>query len=311
LIIDCPVPTLYPLPDENENYWGYLMIIKKQSLFATFILLIIFGILSISAVSAITNTNYLPGSGNSDISTTSRFIAVPGQGFNQIKLPNFTPAIKPVQSYPSNTLLPNQTPVISPKSENNNFSAKTVTSYSIITPLFTRKVNTAVVIPLPPKPSPPLTNWALFVDFDGGVTEVQANEIISSYNIPAGANIGGGIFGEQYYVIVSNNDYNSVITKIQSEKNVSIDLTEQRTADNKIIIVDFGIDYPGYGALQRLIAEGVPLKKINGMFIYYSKDTPDTVAKLIQSQLNGDDRVLYTKIFYGWSVCGTYGCGFV
>ena len=170
-------------------------------------------------------------------------------------------------------------PIISPKSESNNFSAKSVTSNSVITPLFTHKIKAGTVIPLPPKPTPPLTNWALIVDFDGGVTEVQANEIISSYNIPAGANIGGGVFAEQYYVIVSNNDYNSVITKIQSEKNVTIDLTQQRTADNKIIIVDFVIDYPGYGALQRLIAEGVPLKKINGMYIYYSRDTPDTVAK--------------------------------
>ncbi len=285
------------------------MIIKNHSISITFILLIIFGILSISAVSAIPIQNNLPGSGDGIIPATNRFNVLPGQGFGPIKLPVYASAIKPSQPYFPTISQPNKMPIISPKSESNNFSVKTLTSYSSITPLFTRTVKTGIDIPLPPKPSPPLTNWALVVDFDGGVTEVQANEIISSYNIPAGANIGGGAFVEQYYVIVSNNDYNSVISKIKSEKNVSIDLTQQRTADNKIIIVSFVLDYPGYGALQRLIAEGVPLKKINGLYIYYSKDTPDTVAKLIQSQLNGDDRVLYTKIFYGWWVCGTGGCG--
>jgi hypothetical protein len=285
------------------------MIIKKHLISTAIILLLLFGILSIPAVSAVTNTNNLPGVGNSIISTTNRYIAVSSQGFSPIKLPVYTPAIKPSIPYTPTIPQPNQMPIISPEFASNNFSPKSVTSYSIITPLFIHKTKAGTVIPLPPKPTPPQTNWALIVDFDGGVTEVQANEIISSYNIPAGANIGGGAFVESYYVIVSNNDYNSVITKIQGEKNVSIDLTQQRTADYKIIIVSFVIDYPGYGALQRLIAEGVPLKKINGMYIFYSKDTPDTVAKSIQSQLNSDSRVLYTKIFYGWWACGTGGCG--
>ena len=150
----------------------------------------------------------------------------------------------------------------------------------------------------------------LLVISDGDVSESQAKEIILSHNIPSGANIGEAGTGERYYILLPKKDYNSVIDTIKSEKNATIDTTYQRTIGDKILVlVDFTMDYPGNGAVQRLISKGVPLKKTTEIALFYNPETPDTVAMEIQSQINNDNLILCTKIWYGWWACGVNGCG--
>lgn len=244
-------------------------------------------------------------------SDNNYLISIPGPGFSPIKLPAiYVPKTQQPQLHLFNTSFPNMRPVNTPIFLSNNSSLKATASYQVNKAIFAYQNDFGRIIPSSFFPDQPKTNWMLLVIFDGDISESTANEIILSHHIPAGANIGEALTGERYYLLISRKDYNSITNKIKTEKNATIDPAYQRTIGDKILVlIDFNMDYPGSGAAQRLISEGVPLKRTTEITLFYNPDTPDTVASEIQSQLRSDNRVLCTKIWYGWWACGVNGCG--
>jgi len=285
----------------NGNKYSYLTALAALAL----IVILIYSAYSAEIIENSLKINKIEfASGNNDLTL------IQGPGISPIKLPVIhAPKLQQPQIIPFSTSFPNKIPVNLPISYRNNSSLKVI-SYPVNKAIFAYQNNFGTVEPSWFFPDQPKTNWMLLAIFDGNVSDSEANEIILSHNIPAGANIGEALTGERYYLLITRKDYNPIINKIKTEKNATIDNAYQRTIGDKILVlVDFNMDYPGSGAAQRLISEGVPLRRTTEIEIFYNPDTPDTIASGIQSQLSNDNQVLCTKIWYGWWACGVNGCG--
>jgi hypothetical protein len=284
---------------------------RKILLFTVFVAIFLLGVVVIPASSTGNSGNSLINNKIVFSSFHDKSLTIPASDFKSVILPsNVVPTISQQLKSPINSSFSDKTPVLIPQFSLNNSPYRATSPYSVNKTIFAYQSSFGTVIPSSFFPDQPKTNWALLIMFDGNISESLANEIILSHNIPDGMNIVEAGTGERYYILVPKNEYVSAIRTIQSEKNATIDSTYQRTISDKImILVDFYMDYPSSGAPQRIISKGVSLRRVNEIALFYNQDTPDSVAREIQSKLKNDNRVLCSKIMYGWWACGVNGCG--
>lgn len=138
------------------------------------------------------------------------------------------------------------------------------------------------------------SNWSFNVVFDSNITEKEAEEIISKYDIPKPRFIERGAPYPRYYVSASKSNFEDIKTRLAEEEDVQL--------SNKIKIIGENVTAALWiisdQVLPYLKSSGIPLKETMVMQLIYGPETPQTESRDIMRKLDSDEKIINTNVGY-------------
>lgn len=136
--------------------------------------------------------------------------------------------------------------------------------------------------------------WNVNVIFDSNITEKEAKEIISGYEIPKPRSVERSFSYPEYYISAPKSDFESIKNRLEGDEYSNIQLA------NKIKITGENFTAAIWGVnneiLPGLRSSGIQLRKTMVMILVYGPETPQTESKNIMEQLDRDENIIETTV---------------
>ncbi|MCZ7401709.1 MAG: hypothetical protein O8C61_05760 [Candidatus Methanoperedens sp.] len=137
-------------------------------------------------------------------------------------------------------------------------------------------------------------NWSVNVVFDSNITDKDAEQIISKYDIPKPHFIQRGAPYPRYYVIAPKGDYEDIKNRLDKEEYVQLSKKIKITDDNVAAVIWVISDR----VLPGIRSSGISLKETMVMQLIYGPETPQTESRNIMQQLDSDEKIINTNVGY-------------
>lgn len=137
-------------------------------------------------------------------------------------------------------------------------------------------------------------NWSFNVVFDSNITEKEAEEIISGYEIPIPRSMGKGISYPEYYISASISDFESIKNRLEENEYSKLQLSKKiKIIGDNFTTVVWGVNDNN---LPVIISSGIQLRETMVVNLVYGPETPQTESKNLMELLDTDEKIIDTTV---------------